>query len=197
MNYFSRLQTIIVHRRHLLNPAMRMACPLHIIVPSLPSDRRVLLIIVCLTPIVARLCRNPILLVLLLRPLPRPNPRLSPRASTRPYRPTFLLPPLRARLEKRPRLVVRIIPSIHFFKAQQRIQKTTPLFQLHLLLARLWERLVSQRFLPAGFQLRMRRVNASVGNAAFLGVTKKASVSRSGVLGLRVPGPFVTVAARR
>ena len=50
---------------------------------------------------------------------------------------------------------------------------------------------------PVGFQLRMRRANAFVDNAAFLGVTKQASVSRSGDLGPRAPGPFVTVATRR
>lgn len=83
------------------------------------------------------------------------------------------------------------------FNALKRIHKTTPLFRLHLLLARLWGRLVSQRCPPVGFQLRMRRANAFADNAAFLGVTKKASVSRSGDLGLRAPGPFVTVAARR
>lgn len=186
-----------MRRRRLHNPAMRMACPLHIIVLCPPSDRRVLLIIVYLTHIVAMLYPNPVLLVLLLRPRPRHNPHPNPKVNTRPYKPTFLLPPLRAHLEKSPRLAVRITPYSFFRDLLMRIQQTIPLFRLLLQLAQLWERLASQRYLPAAFQLRTRRANAYAGNAAFLGVTKTASVSRSGVLGPRVPGPCVTAAARR
>ncbi|KAH9012228.1 hypothetical protein EDB83DRAFT_2578683 [Lactarius deliciosus] len=42
-------------------------------------------------------------------------------------------------------------------KAQNRIPKTIPLLRLHLRHARLWERLVSRRYLPAAFQLRTEK----------------------------------------
>ena len=103
-----------MRRRPLHNPAMHMACPLHIIVLGPPSDRRVLLIIVYLKHIVAMLYPNPVLLVLLLRPLPRHNPHPNPKVNTRPYKLTFLLPPLRAHLEKSPRLAVRMTPNFFF-----------------------------------------------------------------------------------